>query len=125
MINVMPDGSIYPCPDMMYVPAMRMGSVQGNWLKPSPLQQTPAMPCHGCEAYAWCRGNCMKNLYLGHVKNDLRYRTNVVEPICELLRFIGREVDRQRPQDWFARLSPPLRRQLTDCEVYESVEVIP
>ncbi len=125
LINVMPDGSIYPCPDMMYVPAMRMGSIQGNWLKPSPLQQTAAMPCAGCEAYTWCRGNCMKNLYLGYVKNDGRYRANVVEPICELLRFIGREVDRHDPRAWFAALPLPLRRQITDCEVYEYVEVMP
>ncbi|MFO1222641.1 MAG: radical SAM protein [Burkholderiaceae bacterium] len=125
LLNVMPDGNIYPCPDMMYVPAMRMGSIQGNWLKPSPLQQTGAMPCGGCEAYAWCRGNCMKNLYLGYVKNDLRYRAHVVEPICELLRFIGREVDRHDPRAWFAALPLPLRRQITDCEVYEYVEVMP
>jgi len=125
LINVMPDGSIYPCPDMMYEPAMRMGSIQDNWLRPSPLQQTSAMPCAGCEAYAWCRGNCMKNLYLGYVKNDASYRAQVVEPICELLRFIGREVDRHDPRAWFAALPLPLRRQLTDCEVYEYVEVMP
>jgi uncharacterized protein len=40
LINVMPNGQIYPCPDMMYVPEMQMGRVQGNWLLPSPLQQT-------------------------------------------------------------------------------------
>ncbi len=125
LINVMPNGQIYPCPDMMYVPQMLMGSVKGNWLKPSPLQHTPAMPCDGCEAYAWCRGNCMKNLYLGYVKNDERYRRNVTEPICELLRFIGREVDRHDPQGWFGRLDLPVRRQVSDCEVYEYVEVMP
>lgn len=125
LINVMPDGSIYPCPDMMYVPAMRMGSIQENRLAPSPLQHAAAMPCRGCEAWAWCRGNCMKNLWLGYVKNDLRYRANVVEPICSLLRFIGREVDRHDPQAWFGRLALPVRRQVTDCEVYEYVEVMP
>jgi radical SAM protein with 4Fe4S-binding SPASM domain len=125
LLNVMPDGQIYPCPDVMYVPQMLMGSVQGNWLNASPLQQTAAMPCGNCEAYAWCRGNCMKNLYLGYVKNDRRYRANVVEPICSLLRFIGREIDSHDPQAWFARLPLPLRRQITDCEVYEYVEVMP
>ncbi|MBI5721324.1 MAG: radical SAM protein [Burkholderiales bacterium] len=126
LVNVMPNGQIYPCPDMMYVPAMLMGSVKGNWLKASPLQHDAlSMPCSGCEAYAWCRGNCMKNLYLGYVKNDLRYRANVVEPICELLRFIGREVDRHEPLRWFERLPLPVRRQITDSEVYEYVEVMP
>jgi len=125
LINVMPDGQVFPCPDMMYVPQMLMGSVKRNWLKPSPLQATPSMPCGDCEAHAWCRGNCMKNLYLGYVKNDERYRRNVVEPICELLRFIGREIDRHDVHAWFAGLSLQARRQLTDCEVYEYVEVMP
>ena len=125
LLNVMPNGQIYPCPDMMYVPAMQMGDVKANWLRPSPLQHSDSMPCGSCEAMSWCRGNCMKNLYLGYVKNDLRYRRNVVDPICELLRFLGREIDRHDPKAWFAALPLPLRRQITDCEVYEYVEVMP
>ncbi len=125
LLNVMPNGEIYPCPDMMYAPAMKMGDVKTNWLQKSPLQQDPAMPCHSCEAYAWCRGNCMKNMYLGYVKNDLRYRTNVVEPICELIRFMGQEIDKRNPQAWFEQATLPVRKQIMDCEVYEYVEVMP
>ncbi|OIQ83331.1 hypothetical protein GALL_348690 [mine drainage metagenome] len=125
LINVMPDGKIFPCPDMMYLPEMQQGDVKGNWLRPSSLRPHADMPCGDCEALSWCRRNCMKNLYLGYVKKDERYRRNVVEPICALIRFIGREIDGHAPQDWFARLSPPLRRQLTDCEVYEYVEIMP
>jgi len=125
LLNVMPDGQIFPCPDMLYDPSMAMGSIQGNSLKASPLQQTSAMPCGSCEAYAWCRGNCMKNLYRGYVENDAAYRAAVVEPICELVRFLGDEIDRHDPRAWFASLPVPLRRQLTDAEVYEYVEVMP
>lgn len=125
LINVMPNGEIYPCPDMMYVRDMKMGEIQGNWLKKSPLQPTPEMPCETCEAFSWCRRNCMKNLWLGYVKNDLRYRASVVEPICELIRFMGREIDRHDPHAWFARLSVPVRRRLVDNEVYEYVEIMP
>ncbi len=125
LLNVMPNGEIYPCPDMMYAHHMKMGDVKTNWLKKSPLQQTANMPCQSCEAYDWCRGNCMKNMYLGYEKNDLRYRTNVVEPICELVRFMGREIDKRNPQAWFERASLPVRRQITDCEVYEYVEIMP
>jgi radical SAM protein with 4Fe4S-binding SPASM domain len=125
LINVMPSGRIYPCPDMMYDPAMQMGEVQGNWLKKSPLQPRPEMPCPACEAFAWCRGNCMKNLWRGYVDNDARYRHNVVEPICELVRFMGREIDRHDPHAWFARLPVPVRRRLVDNEVYEYVEIMP
>ena len=125
LLNVMPDGKIFPCPDMMYLPAMQQGDVAGNWLKPSALLPHADMPCGDCEALPWCRRNCMKNLHLGYVKKDERYRRNVVEPICALIRFMGREIDRHAPHEWFAKLSLPLRRQLTDCEVYEYVEVMP
>ena len=125
LINVMPDGRIYPCPDMMYAGDMQMGEIQGNWLKRSPLQPTADMPCAQCEAFPWCRRNCMKNLHLGYVGKDARYRRNVVEPICELLRFIGREIDRRDPQDWFSRVTLPVRRTLASAEVYDYVEIMP
>jgi radical SAM protein with 4Fe4S-binding SPASM domain len=125
LLNVMPNGQIFPCPDMMYVPEMQMGEIQGNWLQASPLQPHADMPCADCEAFAWCRRNCMKNLHLGYVRKDERYRRNVVEPICDLLRFMGREIDRHDPQAWFARLPLPQRQRLLDAEVYEYVEVMP
>jgi radical SAM protein with 4Fe4S-binding SPASM domain len=125
LINVMPDGRIFPCPDMLYDPAMQMGEIQGNWLKPSPLQPSADMPCDACDAFAWCRRNCMKNLHRAYVEDDRQYRSGVVEPICELLRFIGQEIDRHDPKDWFARLSLPVRQQITDAEVYEYVEIMP
>lgn len=125
ILNVMPDGRIFPCPDLLYLPEMQQGSVVENWLRASPLQPDPAMPCSSCEAFAFCRGNCMKNLYLAYVKKDEDYRREVVEPICELVRFMGEEIDRHNPQDWFARASLPVRKQITDCEVYEYVEIMP
>jgi uncharacterized protein len=125
LINVMPNGQIYPCPDMMYVQDMQMGEIQDNWLKRSPLQPTAAMPCEACEALPWCRRNCMKNLYLGYVKGDERYRRNVVDPICELVRFIGREIDKRDPYSWFSQLTIPVRRHLISAEVYDYVEIMP
>ena len=125
LLNVMPDGKVFPCPDMMYLPEMQQGDVIENWLRPSPLQPDAAMPCGECEAYAWCRGNCMKNLYLAYVKKDERYRRNVVEPVCELVRFLGREVDRHDPQAWYARAPLAVRKAVSDNEVYEYVEIMP
>lgn len=125
ILNVMPDGKIFPCPDMMYAPEMLQGDVKANWLKPSPLQPHPNMPCDRCEAQPWCRGNCMKNLYLAYVKGDQRYRDNVVDPICELVRFLGREIDRHDPHAWYAEAPLDVRKTLRDCEVYEYVEIMP
>ncbi len=125
LLNVMPNGEIYPCPDLLYAPDMKMGDIKGNWLKKSPLQLSPEMPCEACQAYSWCRGNCLKNMYNAYVKQDAHYRTRVVEPICELLRFMGREIDKRNPQAWFDRATLPVRKQIMDCEVYEYVEIMP
>ncbi len=125
IINVMPDGRIFPCPDMLYLPEMQQGDLIGNWLKKSPLQAHASMPCQTCEAYAWCRGNCMKNLYLAYVKGDERYRRQVTDPICELLRDLGRMIDARDPQAWYASAGNAVRKELRDCEIYEYVEVMP
>ncbi len=125
ILNIMPDGKVYPCPDLMHLPEMLQGDIVANWLQPSPLQPTESMPCQQCAAYPWCRGNCMKNLYLAYVKGDDRYRELVTDPICDLVRFMGEEIDRYDPKAWFGRLPLPLRKQLTDCEVYDYVEIMP
>lgn len=125
ILNVLPDGSIFPCPDMTDEPSMQHGSVNDNWLKRSPLQPHPNMPCTGCSAYAFCRGNCMKNLHVAYVEGNDDYRRNVVEPVCELVKFLGEEIDRHDPHAWYAKASLALRDAVANCEVYEYVEVMP
>ena len=53
------------------------------------------------------------------------FNTPIICSSLNLLRFMGREIDRHDPQAWFSKLSLPVRRQITDCEVYEYVEVMP
>ena len=125
ILNVMPDGKIYPCPDMTYLPEMLQGDVVANWLKRSPLQPDARMPCQDCAAFGYCRRNCMKNLYLAYVKGDETYRRRVVEPICSLVRFMGDEVERHDPQQWYRRAPLAVRDGLASNEVYDYVEVMP
>jgi uncharacterized protein len=125
ILNVLPDGSIFPCPDMTDDAAMQHGSVVDNWLRRSPLQPHPDMPCQGCDAYSFCRGNCMKNLHVAYVRKDDDYRRNVVEPVCELVKFLGEEIDRHDPRGWYAKAPLAMRKLIADCEVYEYVEVMP
>ncbi|MBI1890985.1 MAG: radical SAM protein [Burkholderiales bacterium] len=125
ILNVMPDGKIYPCPDMMHLPEMLQGDLRENWLSRSPLQPHPAMPCESCEAFDFCRRNCMKNLYLAYVKGQEEYRINVTDPICDLIRFIGQEVDRYDLNGWYGALALPAQKELRDAEVYEYVEIMP
>ena len=125
LLNVMPDGKIYPCPDMLYAQELLQGDVVENWVKRSPLTPHPDMPCRACSAYAYCRGNCMKNMYLAYVKKDAHWRTAVVEPICELIRYMGEAIDRRDWRAWHARSSVPVRARLVNAEVYEFCEVMP
>ena len=126
ILNVLPDGRIFPCPDMTYLNEMQQGDIEGNWLRRSPLQPTPEMPCEqDCAAFSWCRRNCMKNLYRAYVEGDEDYRIKVVEPVCELLRFMGEEIDRRDPLAWWVKAPLKVRKELSDAEVYEYVEVMP
>ncbi|NLP04653.1 radical SAM protein [Candidatus Fermentibacteria bacterium] len=125
LINVMPDGKVYPCPDMLYAGELLQGDVVENWVRRSPLQPTPDIPCRECGAYHFCSGNCMKNLYLAYVKKNDEWRTKVTEPICSLIRFMGEEIDRHDPAAWYARMPLGERRKLVEEHVYEFCEVMP
>lgn len=125
LINVMPDGKIFACPDMMYMPEMQTGHVQTNWLTPSPLQRRKSMPCDSCEAFSYCRGNCIKNLHRAYVENDLNYRLGVVEPICSLIRLMGKMITALKPQEWYEKQTPFVKDQIRNCHVYQYVEVMP
>ena len=125
LMNIMPDGKIYPCPDMLYAHELLQGDVVANWVKRSPLTPHPDMPCGTCPAYAYCRGNCMKNMYLAYVKKDHHWRTAVVEPICDLIRHLGEAIDRHDWRSWHERAPVPVRSRLVNAEVYEFCEVMP
>ena len=49
----------------------------------------------------------------------------MVEPICDLIRFMGEEVDRHDPQRWYAQAPLPARNKLAGAEIYEYCEVMP
>ena len=125
LLNVLPDGMIYPCPDIAYLPEMKMGDIQENWLRRSPLEPTDSMPCESCSAFSFCRRCCMKNLYLAYVKGEEDLRRGAVEPICELIKHLGEEIDRYDPHAWFASAPLSVRNTIRECEVYEYVEILP
>ena len=67
----------------------------------------------------------MKNMHLAYVKDDTNWRIKVTEPICDLIRFMGEEVDRYDPQGWYAKAPLPVRNRLVNAEIYEFCEVMP
>jgi uncharacterized protein len=125
LINVMPNGQIFPCPDMMYVPAMQMGTC-GQLA----AQAQPAA-AHGRHALQRLRG---LRLVPGQLHEEpvagLREERPALphatwsspSAIC-CVSWAARSTGTTRRPGSAAAL--PLRRQITDCEVYEYVEVMP
>ena len=124
-VNISPDGRIFGCTDMYWIPDMQHGSILDNSLVGSPLLMHPDMPCNTCEAFEWCRGNCMKNLYVAYVLKDNDYRREVVEPVCDLVKYLGRKIAEGDPVAWFNKLSPDDKLLVTDAPIYDFVEIIP
>ena len=118
LLNVMPNGDIYPCPDMLYRKELRMGSIQENELYHSKLQQDPDMPCWKCSAFEWCKSNCLKNLHIGYVDKDSEYAAKVTDPICDLIRYMGLLID-ARIKDYKVPI------EVLNSPIYQYVEVMP
>ncbi len=123
LLNVAPSGKIFPCPDMMYDSSLQIGSIQENWLKASPLRRPEGGKCESCAAFAWCRGNCVKNLILG--AKDPAHQEKVVTPICDLIRFMGEAVSKYDLTGWYTSLPMEARIKLTSSPLYKFCEVMP
>jgi len=124
-VNISPDGKIFACTDMTWLSTMQHGSIIDNTLSASPLQMHPNMPCHTCEAKEWCRGNCMKNLHVAYVLKDEVYRKEVVDPVCELVKYLGKRMADGDPVKWFNELSIEDQSLVTSAPIYDFVEIIP
>lgn len=125
LLNITPDGSIYPCPDLTHDQSLRCGDITTNTLGENMMKSTDDMPCRKCEAFSYCRQNCLKNLHVAYTQKNILFRTNITEPICDLVRYLGRAVDKHDLEAWYARQSPSVKRDILQCPIYEYVEVMP
>ena len=125
LLNITPDGSIYPCPDLTHDQSLRCGDITSNTLGENMMKSTSDMPCGQCEAFSYCRQNCLKNLHVAYTLKDILFRMNITEPICELVKFLGRAVDKHDIEAWYARQSPSVKQDILGCSVYEYVEIMP
>lgn len=125
LLNVIPDGSIYPCPDLTHDKSLLCGDITTNTLGENKMKSTKDMPCHSCEAFSYCRQNCLKNLHVAYTQKNILFRTNITEPICDLVRFLGRTIDKYDVAAWYGRQSPKVKEEILNCPVYEYVEVMP
>ena len=125
LLNITPDGGIYPCPYLTHDQSLRCGDVTTNTLGKNMMQSTADMPCGKCEAFSYCRQNCLKNLHVAYTQKNILFRTNITEPICDLVRYLGRLIDKHDIEAWYARQSPSIKQDILECPVYEYVEVMP
>jgi uncharacterized protein len=128
LINVMPNGQIYPCPDMMYVPADADGQRARATGCAQPAAADAAMPCSGCEAYGLVPRQLHEEPVPG-LREERRALPRATwssrSATCCASWAARSTATTRRPGFSAAKLPLPLRRQLTDCEVYEYVEVMP
>ncbi len=89
ILNLLPNGDIYPCPQLTDKPALYMGNVRENILYPSRLQRIPGMDCFDCDVFDLCRTRCMYQKYKVYVEgND--YERAIMKKHCELAKtFLG------------------------------------
>lgn len=125
LLNITPDGGIYPCPDLTHDNSLRCGDITANTLGENMMKSTSEMPCHTCEAFSYCRQNCLKNLHVAYTQKDILFRTNITEPICNLVRFLGNTMDKYDMAAWYGRQSPFVKQEILECPVYEYVEIMP
>ena len=125
LLNVTPDGGIYPCPDLTHDDSLRHGDISSNTLGENMMKSTANMPCQDCEAYSYCRQNCLKNLHVAYTQNDMMFRANITEPICELVKHLGKLVDSHNIEAWYGRQSSSIKQEILMCSVYEYVEIMP
>jgi radical SAM protein with 4Fe4S-binding SPASM domain len=125
LYNVLPNGDIYACPDMTHMSEMYMGNIAKKELRDSPLQATDKFPCWTCEAYKWCRHTCIKNLHVAYTLGDINHRIGITEPVCELTRFLGQEIDKHDLASYFKELTPADQEHLKNAAVYDYVEIMP
>ena len=126
MLSVAPDGNVYACPDMTDDAVMCLGNViTGKQLLANPLAIAGNYPCHACEAQRWCRVNCRKGLFRAYVYREQEYRAKVVDPICETVKFLGREIAKHDLRKWYSHLSDLDQNELRRSKLYDYTEVIP
>jgi uncharacterized protein len=125
IVNVLPNGDVFPCPDYTWVPETKMGNIHSTSLSKSILQPSEEFPCKKCNAFKFCQYNCMKNLHRAYISNDVEWRTKVVEPICELMRYIGNEIESYDLIKWFSKLEAEYQYQITECSTYKCTEIVP
>ena len=53
------------------------------------------------------------------------FRANITEPICELVKYLGKLVDRHNIEAWYGRQVASVKQEILMCPVYEYVEIMP
>jgi hypothetical protein len=56
---------------------------------------------------------------------DEAYRVGCVDPVCELVKYMGKKMAEGDPVGWFNKLSLENQQFVTSAPIYDYVEIIP
>lgn len=85
ILNLLPSGDMYPCPQLTDKPDLFMGNITENTFYPSKLQRIKGMDCFDCDVFDLCRTRCMYQKYKVFVENN-EYERKIMEKHCELAK---------------------------------------
>ncbi|MBP7652390.1 SPASM domain-containing protein [Candidatus Dependentiae bacterium] len=123
IMNLMPSGDIYPCPQLTDKPKLFMGNIIKNVFYPSQLQRMEGIDCFDCSVFDICRTRCMYQKYKVYVeKND--YEKQIMEKHCELAKYFLNYIKQQDCNKKIASLTDSEVAELKNNNYYKYVELM-
>jgi radical SAM protein with 4Fe4S-binding SPASM domain len=123
ILNIMPNGDIFPCPQLTDKPGLLMGNIRANTLYPSKLQRIPDMDCFDCDVFDLCRTRCLYQKYKVYVEG-CENEKKVMEAHCQLTKTFLRYMKDQDCQGKIRSFTEDEIKELKHSQHYKYVEVM-
>ncbi len=123
ILNLLPSGDMYPCPQLTDKPELFMGNIVENTFYPSKLQRIAGMDCFDCDVFDLCRTRCMYQKYKTFVENN-EYERKVMEKHCELAKMFLNHIREQDCANKIESFSKEEINELKNSKHYKYVEVM-
>ncbi|MCP4350555.1 MAG: SPASM domain-containing protein [Desulfobacterales bacterium] len=123
ILNLLPSGDMYPCPQLTDKPDLFMGNIVENTFYPSKLQRIPGMDCFDCDVFDLCRTRCMYQKYKTFVEHN-EYERKIMEKHCELAKMFLNYIREQDCSKKIESFSKEETEELKNSKHYKYVEVM-
>jgi radical SAM protein with 4Fe4S-binding SPASM domain len=122
ILNLMPNGEIYPCPQLVDDSALKMGSIIANTLEPSRLQPFAGIDCAHCESFDLCKIRCLYQKHKAFNQMDA-YESDIMVKHCDIARYFFETIRSYDVERKIAGLSRHELDEIKFCKIYKYVEV--